>query len=106
MKRRDFLRNVLAGVAGTAVLGLPQLANAAKGKTPKPGKVEGILVAANATSVSIRTQTGITQILTVNAATKVEKGGVRVAVTSLVIGARTQALFDPVTKIASKVEQA
>ena len=84
--------------------GLPGALEAATGKN-KVGKVEGTLTAASATGVVIRKQGGTTVSLAINSATKIEKNGVRVAITALVIGNPVQALFDPATNVATKVEQ-
>lgn len=86
-------------------LGLLSQAEAAKGKSPKPaGKVEGTLEAVAANGVVIRKQDGTLVSLGVNASTKVELNDVKAPVTSLPLGSRTQALYDPATTIASKVE--
>lgn len=92
------------GLLAVVSLALPSLANAAKGKNDKAGKVEGTLVSVASNGVVIKKQGGTLVSVGVTAATKVELNGVRVPVTSLPIGSRAQALFDPATMIASKVE--
>lgn len=92
-------------LAAVMALGLFAQAEASKhGGKNKAGKVEGVLTAVAIDSVSIRTRQGVDVVLIVNAATKVEANKVHVPVTSLPVGARAQAVFDPATLIASKVE--
>jgi hypothetical protein len=94
-------------LAAVVALGLLSQAEAAKGKSPKPaGKVEGVLEAVSDSGVVIRKQNGTLVTLQVTATTKVELNDVRVPVTSLPLGSRTQALYDPATMVASKVESA
>lgn len=99
--RRSWMVMALLLLVGCAI---PSLAHAAKGKTPKAGKVEGTLVGVASNGVVIQRLDGTLVSLGVNAATKVEHNGVRVLVTSLPINSPAQALFDPATLIASKVE--
>jgi hypothetical protein len=91
---------------GVVFAGMPGMLEAASGsRKSKAGKVEGVLTAKSATGVVIRVQNGSTVSLRVVATTKIEVADVRVPLTRLKVGARTQALFDPATNIASKVEQ-
>lgn len=101
--RRNFGILVLASVVS---VGLLSQADAAKGRggRNKAGKVEGVLVSASTAGVSIRTSGGAIVSLTLSPLTKIEQNDQHVPVTSLTIGARAQALFDPVSLIASKVE--
>lgn len=85
-------------------LGVPSVADAASGKNNKAGKVEGTLVGVAANGVVIQTRSGTMVSVGVTSATKVELNDVRVPVTQLPLGSRAQALFDPATKIATKVE--
>ena len=92
-------------LSAVVTLSLLTPAEAAKGKSPKPaGKAEGTLDGVAANGVIIRTKSGSLVSLGVNASTKVELNGVKVPVTSLPVGSRTQALYDPATMIATKVE--
>ena len=97
---------MLTLMLGVVFVGMPGVLEAASGSgKSKAGKVEGVLTAKSATGVVIRVQNGSTVSLKLVATTKIEVAGVRVPVTKLKIGARTQALFDPATNVASKVEQ-
>jgi len=99
--RRSWLAMGLLAVLSVA---LPMLADAASGKNDKAGKVEGTLVSVAVNGVVIKKQGGTLVSVGVTTATKVELNGVRVPVTSLPIGSRAQALFNPSTQIATKVE--
>ncbi len=92
--RRRWLVMALLALVGFAI---PTFTQAASGKTPKAGKVEGTLVGVASNGVVIQRSNGTQVSLGVTAATKVELNGVRVPVTSLPIGSRAQALFDPAT---------
>lgn len=95
---------VLAMFLVVVVLGMSGAQAASGSGKIKAGKVEGTLTAASATGVVIRKAGGATVTLSITATTKIEKNGVRVPVTSLTIGNPVQALFDPSTNVASKVE--
>lgn len=100
-------RIVACMLALTAAITLAVASNAeaAKGKTPKPaGKVEGTLQGVAGNGVVIRVQNGTLVSIGINASTKIELNDVRVPVSSLPLGSRTEALFDPATQIATKVE--
>ena len=101
LDRRRWLGMALLTFVG---LGIPALTQAASGKNPKAGKVEGTLVGVASNGVVIKVSNGTAVSLGVSAATKVELNGVRVPITSLPLNSRAQALFDPATMIASKVE--
>jgi hypothetical protein len=94
-----FLAVVFAGMPSVQAA-----SGSGKNKAVKAGKVEGTLTAVSATGVVIRKQGGSTVTLRVTTATKVERNGVKVAVTALKVGNPAQALFDPATSVASKVE--
>ena len=87
-----------------ATFAIPNMVDAASGKSSKTGKVEGSLTGVAANGVIIKTASGALVSVGVTSSTKVELNGIHITVTSLPIGARTQALFDPTTSIASKVE--
>lgn len=67
-------------------------------------KVEGVLAAKSASSVTIRTQQNQSITLTVTSATRIERNGRRVGLAALQIGDRAQARYDGTTLVASKVE--
>lgn len=103
MLNRIVLMTLMLGVV---FAGMPGMLEAASGSgKSKVGKVEGVLTAKSATGVVIRVQNGSTVSLKVVATTKIEVAGVRVPLTRLRIGAPTQALFDPATNVASKIQQ-
>lgn len=101
-----FSRRSCLAFASLMILGLalPSLTEAAKGKNNNPGKIEGTLVAVASNGVVIAKSNGTQVSLGVTANTKVELNERRVPVTSLPVGSRAEALFDPVTLIATKVE--
>lgn len=102
--RRMFGVLVLGAVLSVGLLAQADAAKGRGGGRNKAGKVEGTLVAASQSSVAIRTSGGTIVSLTLSPLTKIEQNDRRVLVSQLTIGARAQALFDPATLIASKVE--
>ena len=101
LNRRQLLTLLMLAAAAVAA---PSAFAKGKGKTPKTGKVEGTLAAVASNGVSIQTAGGVLVSVGVTSATKVELNDRHVPVTSLPIGARAEAVFNPTTLIASKVE--
>ncbi len=100
----DRRRWLALGMLALISMAVPSLTLAAKGANNKAGKVEGTLVGVATNGVVIKRLNGTQVSLGVTATTKVELNGRRVAITSLPIGSAAQALFDPATQVASKVE--
>lgn len=76
-----------------------------KGKGKKPaGKVEGTITAVGASSVTIQARSGGQVTVGVTAATKIERNDRHVSLSAFKVGDRGEALFNPTTKVASKVE--
>ncbi|MCA9028636.1 MAG: hypothetical protein KDA86_25745 [Planctomycetaceae bacterium] len=91
---------------GLVLASVPGVLEAASGSgRNKAGKVEGVLTFLSANRVVIRNQSGTAVSLQVVPSTKVELNGVRVPLSRLRVGRRTQALFNPTTRVATKVEQ-
>src|SRR5262245_13506777 len=69
-------------------------------------KVEGTVVAVDpgASTVTIRRQDGLGVMVRATAATKIERNGRRVPLSAIRLNDRGQALCDPATKIATKIE--
>lgn len=94
-----------AGIVALALVVIaPTLSPGDQGKKPKAGKVEGVLTGVADNGVIIRDRTGTSVSLAVTASTKVELNERKVSVTSLPVGAQAEAVFDPATMIASKIE--
>lgn len=97
-------RGMLAlGLMAIVSMSLPSMVNA-RGQQNKAGKVEGTLVGVASNGVVIQKQGGTKVSVGVVASTKVELNGKQVLVTKLPLGAHAQALFNPDTMIATKVE--
>jgi Domain of unknown function (DUF5666) len=75
----------------------------AKGKKPA-GKVEGTITAVGASSVTIRARSGGQVTVGVTATTKIERNDRHVSLSAFKVGDRGEALFNPTTRVASKVE--
>ncbi len=75
-----------------------------KGKKPAAGKVEGTITAVDASSVTIQARSGGLTTVGVTATTKIERNDRHVSLSAFKVGDRGEAVFNPTTKVASKVE--
>lgn len=103
------LRLIAVAMLGLFVLNAEVLADKGKGKggnasKTDQAKIEGTITAVGPASVTIRTRSGVVRTVTVNAATKVERNDLHVALSAFKVGDRGEALFNTTTMIASKVE--
>lgn len=103
----------IVAIAALALFVLTAEVQADKGKgkgkggnssAPAQAKVEGTITAVGSASVTIRTRSGVSRTLTVNAATKVERNDRHVELSAFKVGDRGEALFNSTTLLASKVE--
>ncbi len=99
-------RKLIAMTVATAiaVVGLSTTALASKGKKPKPGKIEGTLVATTSSSATIQLRNFSQVTVIVNSNTKIELNDQHVPLSSLPIGSKAEAVYNPTTMIATKVE--
>ena len=100
--RRNFLTSVFGALL--AIAGLVSFAaNQVEAKDPPQTRVEGTLAAKNVTArrMSVRLQNGTIRVLTIPAAAKIERNGVKVGLNAFKINDRVQArlLVDGVTVI-------
>lgn len=105
------LRLIAVAMLGLFVFNAEVLADKGKGKgkggnasKTDQAKIEGTITAVGPASVTIRTRSGVVRTVTVNAATKVERNDLHVALSAFKVGDRGEALFNTTTMIASKVE--
>lgn len=101
MKRMHTGMVLLAVIAALACWAVATPAFADRGNTGGAGeiRVEGRITAVSAVSVTIGTT-----VVPVSAATRIERNGVRVALTALRIGDRGQARIPVGAAVASRVE--
>lgn len=83
--------------------------NRGKGKSGSPAtaaqaKVEGRITAVGANSVTITNRAGANTTVGVDATTKVERNDRHASLAAFKVGDRGEALFNPTTMVASKVE--
>lgn len=83
--------------------------NRGKGQSGNPAssaqaKVEGTITVIGANTVIITNRAGVNTTVGVDATTKVERNDRRVSLSAFKAGDRGQALFNPATMVASKVE--
>jgi len=103
------LRLIAVATLGLFVLTADVHADKGKGKGGNPSntaqaKMEGSIIDVGPASVTIRTRSGVTRTVTVDAATKVERNDRHVALSAFKVGDRGEAVFNATTLIASKVE--
>lgn len=100
--------------SGTVAKGILVIADDGRGNDDPNGdrgglkgnRVEGTVATVNASlgNVSIMLKDGSLFTVTTNASTKIERNGFRATLSSFKDGDRGQAIFDPATRVASKVE--
>ncbi|HQR05506.1 MAG TPA: DUF5666 domain-containing protein [Gemmatales bacterium] len=99
---RSLVLALLSLFVVTAVLQADQ-----KGKKPKPGasaSVEGTISAVGAASVTITKRNGVSVTVAIDATTKIERNDRHVALSSILVGDRGEAKYNPATLLAGKVE--
>jgi hypothetical protein len=70
---------------------------------PRSLKVEGVITALGPSSVTISSGRQVVTV-GVSSATKLERNGARVPLSAFRVGDKAQAIYDPKTNLASKVE--
>lgn len=99
----------LLGLAIVAIVGAT-LATSADASTERGGnkanKVEGKIVSVDVANlkVTIKTQAGALVSVQANAATKIERNGFHSTLAAFKVGDVGQAVLNPTTKIATKIE--
>ncbi|MFT3883640.1 MAG: DUF5666 domain-containing protein [Gemmatales bacterium] len=99
---RSLVVALLSLFVATAVIHADQ-----KGKKPKPGSsanVEGTITAVGASSITITKRNGSSVTVGVDATTKIERNDRHVAFSSILVGDRGEAKYNPTTLLAGKVE--
>ncbi len=103
LMNRSLILAFLSLFVATAVLSADQKGKNAP-KSPAQAKVEGVITAVGASSVTITRRSGASTTVGVNATTKVERNDRRATLAAFKVGDQGEALFNATTLVASKVE--